>query len=169
MSADEFRVDGSLPNTPNKVGGAPSAGLTTSHQHELITGAMINSAAIASHPPSQGQAQTTARTLADYRPQHDEDCEVHHCGHPRCGSGVNTPQWHAQMTGINRHKPFPKPCSCGLDALLRVPSSAQEELERVEQLLLQPDTAFGYNTKNEYILSHVRARLASLQEQTDGK
>ena len=80
------------------------------------------------------------RTLADYRPQHDDDCDSRDC--EKCGDwsggllhvdyGSNPRIWpdraHAFSPG--------KPCSCGLDALLAsVPPPASQETSTREWLI----------------------------------
>lgn len=67
--------------------------------------------------PSAVAPLSSERTLKDYRPQHDEDCKARTC---ICGADFWTPE-----VGVNL-KHGPKPCSCGLDALLTALSGAGE-------------------------------------------
>lgn len=62
----------------------------------------------------------TGRTLADYRPQHDDDCAALACG--LCGQIVHgyrerPAMAHPDADG-HRHRWQFQACSCGLDALL---------------------------------------------------
>lgn len=55
-----------------------------------------------------------ARTLADYRPRHDNGCGVERCA--CCDAYVTG----GHITSLLGHEATPKPCTCGLDALLAV-------------------------------------------------
>lgn len=55
------------------------------------------------------------KTLKDYRPQHDNRCDVERCA--ICDAYVGG----GHITSLLGHKAQPKPCSCGLDALLAAP------------------------------------------------
>lgn len=86
-----------------------------------------------------------ARTLADYRPQHDEECESRLC--EKCGD------WWGGLYHVDyrsnpriwptKSHPFSpgKPCSCGLDPLLAALRVIQGETPTVEEA-------------KEYVLKH---------------
>lgn len=82
-------------------------------------------------PLSETVAQ--ARTLADYRPQHDPDCESHNCAH--CGNRTEkTEHWSDTWPYCMCFPPLqpkrPKPCTCGLDQLIA--AVLHERPERAE-------------------------------------
>lgn len=60
---------------------------------------------------------TKPRTLHDYRPQHDEDCDIRQC--VTCGGRLES-YWHESSRSWmpSYHAPQAQPCSCGLAALL---------------------------------------------------
>lgn len=81
-------------------------------------GSAGRSAAQENSSSSQEQADARpARTLKDYRPQHDEDCLINKCGFVWSdGKGCRVaPSDHDVYIS---HVLLPQPCSCGLDALL---------------------------------------------------
>src|SRR5687767_10110349 len=61
------------------------------------------------------------RTLKNYRPQHDDDCESLICKY--CGASFSDPQRrHLKDCGYFS----PKPCTCGLVALLAAPDPLRD-------------------------------------------
>lgn len=73
------------------------------------------------------------RTLKDYRPQHDPGCAVERCS--KCGHWMNYTLYGKCQIAVAECRTsglqdlcgcncVPKPCSCGLDALLK-PSDAK--------------------------------------------
>ena len=68
--------------------------------------------AMGPHPVSSDARP--ARTLKDYRPQHDPNCASRLCA--QCGFTIN---WLDGTCRCNDYpRSAPRPCSCGLDALL---------------------------------------------------
>ena len=62
------------------------------------------------------------RTLKDYRPQHDEGCASRRCS--KCNQAID---WLDGSCGCSDYpRSAPKPCTCGLDALLTAPAPAGE-------------------------------------------
>lgn len=60
------------------------------------------------------------RTLADYRPQHDDDCLLRRCTakvRGQCGFQPHYP-WHHDKRSSHYHVFQGPPCTCGLDALI---------------------------------------------------
>lgn len=86
-------------------------------------------------PPS---VENKGRTLADYRPQHDDDCESRWCyEHSHYGVGDDLT---FLFCGLGDHNfAGSKPCSCGLDATLIAavrsaqPPSQDDEPEIIER------------------------------------
>jgi hypothetical protein len=60
------------------------------------------------------------KTLKDYRPRHDEDCEWHLCAVCDNGSTFSA----CKVAGPDHRQRLP--CSCGLDALLQSSEGPQE-------------------------------------------
>lgn len=62
----------------------------------------------------------TTRTLADYRPQHDDNCGARRCDYVGyVGRCLKSRETHDRSRGVTIFHNFKEgPCSCGLDALL---------------------------------------------------
>jgi len=85
------------------------------------------------HTVQRALLTVAPRTLKDYRPQHDEDCAIYLCRH--CGGRLyrGQPPKACICHGLTR---TPKPCSCGLDALLTAaPRSQGEDVDAAALLL----------------------------------
>ena len=111
-----------------------------------------------SSPPSE-------RTLADYRPQHDEECDSRRCA--CCGRFALH-----EDTAFNKCEGVfhPRPCSCGLDALL----SASYRVRDAEKDFTHRLTEYGNEpTAERYIAAKaahdrvVELRSAPHQEPTE--
>ena len=69
---------------------------------------------------------TTARTLKDYRPQHDANCSKHYCS--VCGTRHRNKRI---LYGPHEFHDFSgHPCSCGLADLLAVAGDRRQEEEK---------------------------------------
>ncbi len=75
------------------------------------------------HPPSDMPQMAEQRTLASYRPQHDDDCSSRECD--VCGH-LGEPLIGGWCPSDKGHQWAKNPCTCGLAALL-APGSAQQE------------------------------------------
>jgi hypothetical protein len=110
----------------------------------------------------------TVRTLADYRPQHDDDCEVHRC---ECGS---LQHFHKHTYGgppVSRcGGPFKaRPCSCGLDALLSLSASGdQPSIEQAKKALQDAITFHGFGKEyNAAVAALIRAASGDQERTTN--
>lgn len=94
------------------------------------------------------QPPSAPRTLKDYRPQHDDDCQSQFC---YCGNRHRYSRMRTQQHG--EHAFLGKLCTCGLDALLASASAPQgQEKKKIDIRKADPDDgrdsrAFG---KHEY-------------------
>jgi hypothetical protein len=102
------------------------------------------------------------RTLADYRPQHDYECEVFKCS--TCGSRY--------CTLSSGHVFTKKPCSCGLDALITVSRRSEEETDqsrsdqpqlRAGEADLRDDQRDGFDDLSDALDGAARRRIAETE------
>ena len=93
------------------------------------------------------------RTLADYRPQHDEECTSNRCGTCNRVCHPDISPWHYEftkaVTDVPKHVYRAGKCSCGLDALLSGEGESRREQEENDSCaaLLPADPSAAVQTE----------------------
>ena len=115
------------------------------------------------NPPLAGSSPLPgSRTLAEYRPQHDDDCEVYQC------AICNATMGGGHIDSLMGHNKIAKLCTCGLDALLASSAGSVEEarqaIDAANQYLTNR-SEWGTFTADRVI----RRLLAALQASSPSK